>query len=280
MTIARPRRSALYLPASNARAIEKARTLDADVVILDLEDAVAPEMKAQARAQAVTAAREGGFGDRELVIRVNAIDTPWGSDDLAAVANAGADAVLAPKVSSADDVAAYRSRLSQVPLWVMIETCASLFRLDQIAAAGPECLVMGTNDLAKEMRAPLTPERTAFHPALAMTVAAARSAGIAVLDGVCNAIEDPQVVGAACAQGVEFGFDGKTLIHPAQIEACNAAFSPSPEALAHARAVVAAFADPANAGKGAIRVEGGMAERLHLAEAERLIAVAAAIASR
>lgn len=280
MTIARPRRSALYLPASNARAIEKARTLDADVVILDLEDAVAPEMKAQAREQAVQAAREGGFGGRELVIRVNALDTEWGADDISAVAGAGADAILAPKVSSAEDVAAYRARLANAPLWVMIETCASLFRLEQIAAAGPACLVMGTNDLAKEMRAPLTRKRTVFHPALAMTVAAARSAGIAVLDGVCNEIEDQPILDEACRQGVEFGFDGKTLIHPAQIAICNAAFAPSLEALAHARAVIAAFADPDNAGRGAIRVQGKMAERLHLVEAERLVAVAAAIAER
>lgn len=284
MTIVRPRRSALYLPASNLKAIAKARTLDADVVILDLEDAVAPEMKALARDQAVAAAREGGFGSRELVIRINGLDTEWGAADIAAVAAAGADAVLVPKVASSAGVAAYRAQLGGLPLWAMIETCAALFRLDEIAATAEEmglaCLVMGTNDLAKEMRARLTPERTAFHPALAMTVVAARSAGIAVLDGVFNAIEDEALLRAQCEQGVEFGFDGKTLIHPAQIAICNAAFSPSAEALAEAEAVIAAFADPVNAGKGAIRVNGRMTERLHLAEAERLVAIAAAIAER
>lgn len=280
MTIARPRRSALYLPASNARAIEKARTLDADVVILDLEDAVAPEMKDMARAQAVAAAEAGEFGARELVIRVNGLDTEWGDADLSAVAGVGVDAVLVPKISSADNVAAYRARVPGMPLWAMIETCAALFSLDRIAASGPACLVMGTNDLAKEMRAPLKTDRTAFHPALMLTVAAARAAGIAVLDGVCNEIEDQEVLSAACAEGVAFGFDGKTLIHPAQIAVCNAVFSPSDEALVHARAVIAAFADPANAGKGAIRVAGKMAERLHLAEAERLVSVADAIAAR
>ncbi|WOK37197.1 CoA ester lyase [Sphingomonas sp. C3-2] len=284
MTMIRPRRSALYLPASNARAIEKARTLDADVVILDLEDAVAPEMKLAARDAAVAAAREGGFGNRELVIRVNGLDTEWGRDDLAAVAHSNADAVLAPKVSSAEDVARYAAGLGGKPLWAMIETCAAMFQLAPIASAARaarlECFVMGTNDLAKEMRIRLTADRTPFHPFLSMSVAAARMAGIAVLDGVCNAIEDVAQLQAACAEGVAFGFDGKTLIHPAQIAIANAAFAPSEAELAEAQAIIAAFADPENAGKGAIRVNGKMTERLHLVQAEQAVAVAAAIAAR
>jgi len=276
----RPRRSALYLPASNARAIEKARTLDADVVILDLEDSVAPEMKAEARAQAVAAAKAGGFGDRELVIRINALDTHWGKEDLAAVAGIAPDAVLVPKVSAPGDTAAPAAQLGTTPIWAMIETCAALFRLEAIAGSGVQCLVMGVNDLAKEMRATLTPDRTPFLPALAMTVAAARGVGIAVLDGVSNEIENADALRFSCEQGSIFGFDGKTLIHPSQIDVCNTAFSPAPGAIVSAREIIAAFADPANAGKGAIRVDGRMVERLHLEEAERLVAIDAAIRAR
>lgn len=284
MSPIRPRRSALYLPASNLRAIAKARTLDADIIILDLEDAVAPEMKCAARAAAVEAAREGGFGNRELVIRVNGLDTEWGRDDLAAVADAGADAVLVPKVSSPADLDRYAAQLNGAPLWAMIETCASIFALAPLAAAAPgtglQCFVMGTNDLAKEMRIRLTEDRTPFHGFMALAVAAARSAGLSVLDGVCNALDDADSLGRACAEGAAFGFDGKTLIHPSQIAVANAAFSPTEEDIAAAHAIIAAFAEPENAGKGAIRVNGKMAERLHLGQAEQLVAIAAAIAAR
>ena len=284
MIAARPRRSALYMPAANARAIEKARDLACDVVILDLEDAVAPDAKEIARQQAVEAVKAGGFGRREVVIRVNGLDTPWGADDLAAAAAARPDAILAPKVSSAGDVAAYDAGLSgQTRLWVMIETCASIFALDAIAACRGtsrlEALVIGTNDLAKEMRCRLTVERAPLVGALSLSVAAARAHGLAILDGVYNGIADADGLARQCAQGAEFGFDGKTLIHPGQIEAANATFSPARDEVHWARTIVAAFDSPENASKGVIRVEGRMVERLHLVEARRLIAVADAIAA-
>ena len=283
----RPRRSALYLPASNAKAIAKSRTLAADVVVLDLEDAVAPEVKLEARAAALAAAAEGGFGGRELVIRANGIDTQWGADDLHAVAASGVDAVLVPKVSSPEDIDRYETALSAAPaslqLWAMIETCASMAQLDAIAARAASTrlslFVMGTNDLAKEMRARLQPGRTPFLPFLAMAVAAARAHGLAILDGVCNEFRDLDLFRAEAEQGLMFGFDGKSLIHPAQIEPCNAVFSPSGDELAWARAVIDAFALPQNAGKGAIRVDGKMAELLHLDQARRLVAVAERIAA-
>lgn len=283
MTQARPRRSALYMPAANTRAIEKAKSLSCDVIILDLEDAVAPDAKAEARAQAVAAVKSGGFGPREVVIRVNGLDTPWGADDLAAARAARPDAVLAPKVSSARDASAHAAVLgTDLPLWVMIETCAALFCLSEIARASPslKALVLGTNDLAKEMRCRLDVDRAPLAAALTLTVAAGRAAGITVLDGVYNAIEDAAGLARQCRQAVDFGFDGKSLIHPTQIEAANRAFTPAAAEVAWARTVVAAFDSPENAGKGVIKVEGRMVERLHLDEARRLIAVAEAIAAR
>ncbi|MCE7795829.1 CoA ester lyase [Sphingobium sufflavum] len=284
----RPRRSALYLPASNAKAIAKARTLPADVVILDLEDAVAPEAKAEARAAAVAAVREGGFGDREVVIRVNGRATEWGADDLTAVATSGADAILVPKVDGPEDIAAYDAALSTEPvatqLWAMIETCASVSKLSEIAASAAttrlSLFVMGTNDLAKEMCARLTPERTPFLPILSLAVAAARAHGVALLDGVCNEFRDCDIFRAEAEQGLLFGFDGKTVIHPDQITPCNGVFSPSEEELRWADAVIHAFTLPDNAGKGVIKVEGKMVELLHLDQAKRLTAVAAQIAAR
>ncbi len=279
----RPRRSALYMPASNAKAIEKARTLPCDVVILDLEDAVAPEAKETAREQAVQAVRDGGFGRRELVIRVNGSDTPWGADDLRAAAAARPDAILVPKVNGPNDVADYSAPLQgDTALWAMIETSRSLFALEDIAAARATTrlttFVMGTNDLAKEMRFRLTAGREPFFAALSMAVAAARMHDLTILDGVHNDIEDAESLEAVCRQGVDFGFDGKTLIHPKQVDICNTVFSPAPAEVDWARAVIAAFALPENQGKGAIRVDGKMAELLHLAQAERLVAVAEAIA--
>ena len=273
----RPRRSALFMPASNARAIEKARSLDCDVVILDLEDSVAPELKAAARDAAVAAIGQGGFGPRELVVRVNGLDTAWGADDCAAIARARPDAILLPKISSPADLAAARAAVgSEVPLWAMIETCAALLDLAALSAAagvqGLACLIAGTNDLAKEMRCRPDAARTPLLPALAMIVTAARAAGISALDAVCNVLEDGPLLAAECAQGAMFGFDGKTLIHPAQIAAANRAFGAAPERIAWAQAVVAAFALPENAARGAIRVDGEMIERLHLAEARRLLA--------
>jgi len=282
----RPRRSALYLPASNARAIEKARSLPADIVILDLEDAVAPDAKEEARSAAVAAVAEGGFGNREVAIRANGIDTEWGAADLAAIAGSKADAVLVPKVSSPEDIDRYQAALAaarpDMQLWAMVETCASMFALEAIAAKASatrlSLWVMGTNDLAKEMRAQLTAERTPFLPFLSMAVAAARAHGISILDGVCNEFRDLDAFRAEAEQGLLFGFDGKSLIHPAQVEPCNAVFSPSEEELAWASAVIAAFDLPENRSKGVIRVDGKMVELLHLEQARRLVAVAESIA--
>jgi citrate lyase subunit beta/citryl-CoA lyase len=282
---ARPRRSALYMPASNARAVEKARQLPCDVVILDLEDAVAPEMKPEARVAAVAAVKAGGFGRREVAIRVNGLSTPWGADDLAAVAEAGPDAVVVPKVNGATDVAAYEAALKAAPaktmLWAMIETCPAVFALDAIGAASAStrlaAFVMGVNDLAKEMKARQTPGREAFLPFLSLSVAAARAHGLVILDGVHNEIGDLAALEAVCRQGADFGFDGKSLIHPSHLAICNRAFAPPAEEVAWSAAVVEAFADPANEGKGALRVNGRLAEHLHLAEARRLLALAAAV---
>lgn len=285
--IDRPRRSALFLPATNAKAVAKARTLPADVVILDLEDAVAPELKDEARAAAVATVREGGFGGREVAIRANGIDTPWGAADLAAIAQSGADAVLVPKVSSPADIARYHAALSAAPaslqLWAMIETCACIAQLDAIAATAHDTrlslFIVGTNDLAKDMRARLTPDRTPFLPILSLAVVAARAHGVAILDGVCNEFRDLDVFRAEADQGLLFGFDGKSLIHPAQVDPCNDIFSPGEAEMARARAIIAAFALPENAGKGAIQVDGRMAELLHLEQAKRLVAIAARIAA-
>ncbi|MDB5448577.1 MAG: citrate lyase beta subunit [Phenylobacterium sp.] len=284
MSLVRPRRSALYMPASNARAMEKARSLPADVVILDLEDAVAPEAKAEARALAAEAVRAGGFGPREVVIRVNGRDTPWGAADLGAAAAAGADAVLVPKVTSAQDLAHYAAALGgKTRLWAMIETCAAVFRLDELArAAGAnrnDVWILGANDLVKEMRCRPGKDRSPLVPAMSLAVMAAHSQGIAILDGVYNDIPDLEGLARECEQGLDLGFDGKTLIHPTHLETTNRAFTPAEEAVAWARTVAAAFAAPENAGKGVLKVDGRMVERLHLAEAERLIAISQAIAA-
>ncbi len=278
----RPRRSCLYMPASNPRAVEKAKSLPCDVVILDLEDAVAPDAKDSARSAAVAAIKAGGFGRRELVIRVNGLDTPWGEADLKAAAEAGPDAVLAPKIGDAGDIARYDGRLSHAPantrLWAMIETARSMFHLEGIGAAARTsrlaALCLGPNDLSKETGMRMTPGREPFFAAFSLTVAAAKAHGIAALDGPFGGIEDAAGLERECLQGRDFGFDGKTLIHPSQIDAANRAYSPDEAEVAHARAVIAAFAEPENAGRGAIRVNGRMAERLHLAEAEKVVALA------
>ena len=287
MTIApeRPRRSALYLPASNARAIAKARTLPADVIILDLEDAVAPDAKVTAREAALAAVAEG-FGHREVAVRANGIDTPWGAADLAALATSGADAVLVPKVSSPEDVLRYDAALADAPphmqLWAMIETCGSIAQLDAIARLAAttrlSLWVLGTNDLAREMRARLTADRAPFLPILSLAVCAARAHGVAILDAVCNEFRDIDSFTAEARQGLDFGFDGKSLIHPDQIAPCNAVFAPSEDELAWAHAVIDAFARPENAGLGAIRIDGKMVELLHLDQARRLVATAQRIA--
>lgn len=291
MTIdSRPLRSVLYMPASNARAMAKARTLDCDAVALDLEDAVAPEAKADARAALVAEAQAGGFGHRRLIARINALSTPWGHDDLAALGQAPVEAVLAPKVDDADDIVALSQAMDKagfapdVALWVMIETPRAVLALERIAACAAttrlQGFVLGLNDLAKDSGIAQLPGRAAFVPVLSMAVLAARAHGLIILDGVCNAIEDTALLEAECVQARDSGFDGKTLIHPAQLGVCNRVFAPSADDIAEAQALVAAFAEPANAGKGALRVNGKMAELLHLAQANLLLDKARAIAAR
>jgi citrate lyase subunit beta/citryl-CoA lyase len=282
---ARPRRSALYLPASNARAVEKARALACDVVILDLEDAVLPDVKPQARDAAVAAVRAGGFGRREVIVRVNALETPWGESDLEALAQTGADGVLVPKIRTAADLRAYERALETAPptmgLWAMIETPQAVLRLDEILGVGKRLrgVVMGLNDLAKETGARQSPDRAAFQTALCLTVMAARAHALVALDGVHNEIDDLEALASVCRQGADMGFDGKSVIHPSHLAICNAAFTPPADEVAWARAVVAAFAEPQNAGKGALRVDGRLAERLHCDQAARTIAVMDAIAA-
>lgn len=284
---ARPRRSCLYMPGANAKALEKAKTLAADVLLLDLEDSVAPEAKEAAREQVAAAVKAGGYGKREVIVRVNALATPWGRADIAAAGGARPDGVLAPKVESAGEVEALDDAMTEAgfgdaaTLWVMIETPRAIFNLPEIAAAAKgtrlAAFVLGLNDLAKETRARQTPGRAPFHAALSLTVTAARLAGISAIDGVFNDIADAAGFEAECRQGLDFGFDGKTLIHPAQIDAANVVFAPSEDEIARARAVIAAFALPENAGKGVIKVDGRMTELLHLEEAKRVVAVADAI---
>lgn len=285
-----PLRSVLYMPASNPRAIAKARDLSCDAIALDLEDAVAPETKDAARAAAVEQARAGGFGHRRLIVRINALATPWGHDDLAALAQAPIAALIAPKIESEDDVAALSAAMDargyapQVALWVMIETPRAVLALERIGAMAATtrlaAMMLGLNDLAKDTGIVQAPGRAAFLPVLVQAVMAARANGLILLDGVCNAIDDVARLEAECTQARDLGFDGKSLIHPAQIDSANRVFAPTPAELEAARAIVAAFADPANAGKGALKVGGAMAELLHRDLAARLIARAAAIAAR
>lgn len=271
------------MPGSNARAIEKAATIDADVVILDLEDAVAPESKEAARKAVCEAVKDRKFGHREVVVRVNGTDSPWGRADLEQVLAAEPNAVLLPKISSKDDVLTVSSLMagSDVDLWVMVETPMAVLNIAKIAASSSEtrlsALVLGTNDLAKDMRASLESGRAAFLTAIQMTVLAARAHGLLAIDGVFNDISDEIGLEEECRQGKIFGFDGKTLIHPAQLEICNRAFSPCSAEIDQARQIVEAFDDPVNAGVGVINVSGKMTELLHLAEAKRLLAMAEAI---
>jgi citrate lyase beta subunit len=275
----RPRRSCLYMPGANARALEKAKTLPADVVIFDLEDAVAPSVKAEARERVAEAVKAGGYGLREVIIRINGLETEWAADDLKMVKAAKPDGVLIPKISRAKDVDDAAG--VGVPIWAMIETPLAIFNIAEIAAAkNLAAMVMGTNDLAKDMQAKLRTGREAFVTAMSMTVMAARVHGKIVLDGVYNPISDSAGLAAECEQGREFGFDGKTVIHPDQLDAANRIFAPSRSALEDARATIEAFADPANDDKGVLEIDGVMVERLHLAEAERLVALADAIAER
>ena len=290
MTI-RPRRSVLYMPGSNARAIEKARTLDCDGIIIDLEDAVAPDAKEAAR-QHVVAALKDGFGGREVVVRVNGIDTPWSADDLTAMAAAAPDAILVPKITTPDQLEMIGARLlglhaeHYVRVWAMIETPLAIFNIRELAAMARDsetrltAFVIGTNDLAKETGARIVPGRAPMYGWLSTCVLAAHAYGIAVLDGVYNALADTAGFAEECAQARDMGFDGKTLIHPSQIAACNAAFSPDAAEVAEARNIIAAFARPENRDKGAIQLDGRMVERMHADIAQRTVAIADAIAAR
>ncbi len=291
MTAIRPRRSVLYMPGSNARALEKARSLAADGIIIDLEDAVAPDAKDAARGQAIAAVEAGGYGRREVVIRANSLGTPWGEADIRAAAASGADAVLLPKVQSAADVEAARALLKAagappaLALWAMMETPLAVLNAAEIAASGPvdpfplTVFVMGTNDLAKETRASLGGGRIGMLAWLSTCIAAARPFGIDVLDGVYNSIGDEAGFRAECEQGRLLGMDGKTLVHPTQVAPCNSVFSPASEEVAWARRIIDAFALPENAGKGVIMVEGRMAEIMHADMARRTVGIADAIAA-
>ena len=285
----RPRRSVLYMPGSNARALEKAKTLAADGVILDLEDSVAPDAKETARQQVAEAVKAGGFGRREIFVRINGVDTPWHADDLSAAARAAPDAIIVPKVSSPDTLELVGRRLLDMHtdlktrIWAMIETPLAMFNILAIAAEARDSesrlagLIMGTNDLAKDTRARLVPGRAPMLPWLATCVAAARVHGIDILDGVYNEIGNAAGFAEECRQGVDLGFDGKTLIHPNQIEPCNRAFSPSAEEVTQARKIIAAFDLPENKGKGVVSIDARMVERLHADMARRVVAIAEAI---
>ena len=289
MTV-RPRRSLLYMPATNARAIDKARTLPVDGVILDLEDAIAPDAKAEARARAVEAVKAGGFGRREVFIRINGLDTPWGIDDLAAAAVAAPDAILVPKVSGPEVLNMLGTRLldlhaaRSIRVFAMIETPIAVLRVHEIAAVARDSetrltgFVIGTNDLVKEAQGRPVPGRAPLVPWLMQCLAAARAYGLAILDGVYNDFRDLDGFTAECAQGRDMGFDGKTLIHPSQIEPCNAIFSPTAEEVAQARRILAAFEAPENRDKGVVQIDGRMVERLHADMARRTVAIAEAIA--
>jgi citrate lyase subunit beta/citryl-CoA lyase len=287
----RPRRSALYMPGSNARALEKAKSIPADALILDLEDAVAPAAKEMARGQVCAAVKGGGYGRRELVIRINALESAWGQGDLAAALEAAPDAILLPKTSSTGDVLAVTQTLARVGasvktrLWAMIETPLAILNLKEIAATGAQpgarldCFVLGTNDLVKETRADLSADRRPALYWLSAAVAAARAYGLDVLDGVYNDVRDADGFSRECREGRALGFDGKTLIHPEQVADANRVFAPTAADLAFARQIIAAFERPENKGKGVITVEGRMVELLHAKMAQRTVAIAEAIAA-
>jgi citrate lyase subunit beta/citryl-CoA lyase len=281
----RPRRSVLYMPGSNARALEKAKSLPADALILDLEDAVAPDAKAAARDQVCAAVKAGGYVHRELVIRINALDTPWGMADLAAAASAAPDAVLLPKPGAGGDIVRAVEALSRAGapdrtrLWAMVETPIAILNLREIASASPRlaCLVMGTNDLVKETRADLSANRRPALYWLSATVTAARAFGLDALDGVYNNFKDAEGFRSECVHGRRLGFDGKTLIHPDQVAVANEVFAPPEAEVAWAKKIIAAFELRESKGKGVITVDGRMVELLHAEMARRTVAIAEAI---
>jgi citrate lyase subunit beta / citryl-CoA lyase len=282
----RPRRSVLYMPGSNARALEKAKALPADALILDLEDAVAPEAKQSARAQVIEAAGSGAYGSREIVIRVNALDSPWGRDDIAGAAASGAHALLLPKVESAAMVGEAEALMAangapqSLAIWCMMETPMGILQAKEIAGASPRlaCLVIGTSDLAKDLHARHTEARLPMLTSLGLCLLAARAHGLAIVDGVHLDLGDEDGLRDACRQGLDLGFDGKTLIHPKQIAAANDIFAPDPAGIEAARKIIAAHAEAGKAGKGVVLVDGRLIENLHVENAHRLLALAEAIA--
>ncbi len=286
----RPRRSCLYMPGANQRALAKATSLDADVLILDLEDAVSPELKVEARDNVARAVAAGGYGTREVFIRCNGLDSEWGAEDIAMAIEAGPDGIVLPKVTSGADILAIDEALTaagaaaELALWVMIEMPLAILNIGDIAATSQTTrlagFIMGLNDLAKEMHAVPTADRSAFQTALSLSLAAARAYDLVAIDAVFNDIKDETGLEAECEQGRVLGFDGKSLIHPAQLELANRVFSPAAEDIAHARAVIEAFALPENRGKGVIRVDGRMTELLHLEQAQRLVSISDAIAAK
>ncbi|PLW76508.1 HpcH/HpaI aldolase/citrate lyase family protein [Cohaesibacter celericrescens] len=289
----RPRRTALYMPGSNARALEKARNLNVDVLLLDLEDSVALDNKDMARQQVVDAVKAGGFGYREVVVRINGLDTAWGEADLDAVARVQPDAVLVPKVDCAEDVYAVGRRLNDagadqaLKIWAMMETPGGMLRAAEITASTQEfngrrlsCLVMGTNDLAKETRAAMLPGRAPMMPWLMTCLAAARAYDLDIIDGVYNQFNDAEGFDAECMQGAQMGMDGKTIIHPKQIEAANRIFSPSSEEIESCREIIEAFDAPENQSKNVMTINGNMVERLHADMARRVVEIAQAIAKQ
>jgi len=283
----RPRRSVLYMPGANERALEKAKGIPADALILDLEDAVAPDAKPEARDRVCAAARSGEYGNKEIAIRVNGIGTQWHDDDIAAAAAAGPDAVLVPKVNSAAEVTQLVAALERggapatTQLWAMLETPEAVLHAEEIVSASPRLtvLVMGTNDLAKELHAVQVPGRAPLQFGLQRCLTAARLAGKVILDGVYNDIKNEDGFRAECEQGLAFGFDGKTLIHPSQVDPCNDVWAPSAEEIEHSRKVIAAFEEAQAEGRGVVTVDGRMIENLHVDNARRVLAIADAIAA-
>jgi citrate lyase subunit beta/citryl-CoA lyase len=284
----RPRRSVLYLPSSNERALEKAKTLPVDGLILDLEDAVAPDAKEQARESACAAVKSGDYGNRELTIRLNGLGTEWHDADLAAAAAAGPDGIVVPKVNSADEVRGLVAAMEaagapeRTKLWAMIETPVAILHAEEIARAADRLavFVMGTNDLVKELGAEHVPGRAPIQTSLQLALLAARAAGIAIIDGVFNNVKDAEGFASECRQGRELGFDGKTLIHPGQVEPCNETFAPSEDEVADAREIIAAFEAAQAQGRGVVTVNGRMIENLHVDTARKVLATAEAIAAR
>ena len=281
----RPRRSVLYMPGSNARALEKARTIPADALIFDLEDAVAPDAKEEARAQVCQAVKAGGYGAREIVIRVNGLTTPWGRDDVVAASNAGAHALLLPKVEGAGYIREVLSIMDvagaaeTMAIWCMMETPLAMLHAERIAAASPRigALVMGTSDLTKDLQAHHTRDRLPLVTAIGICMLAARAFDIAIIDGVHLDLEDMDGFEAICHQGHDMGFDGKTLIHPRQVDAANRIFGPTPDEIEGARRIIEAHTEAARAGKGVVVVDGRLVENLHVQEAKRTLQLAEAI---